>query len=809
MPEPASTLCTIALMPSGRRGQVERGTNLLDAARALGVELESICGGRQTCGKCQIIVEEGQFPKHPITSGPDHLTPIDAREASSRAEHDLGERRLACAAEALGDLLITVPEESQARKQIIAKAATDRVIDVHPAVRQVYVEMEAATLEDTRGDWERLQQALDEQWEMHKTSIDLQALITLQPALRDKQARLKDGKLGVTVTVWEGVPSAKGQVSSATGQVSRDTWHLEPGTEVLRVQPGYAEGVCGLAVDIGSTTVAAHLCDLRTGAVLATESMMNPQVRYGEDLMSRVSYGMMEPQGVARMHRAIIRALNELVEKAVARAGVDRESILDAVLVGNPVMIHLLLGIDPVELGGAPFALAVKGPLDLKARDLGLELGAAAHVHVLPSIAGHVGADNVAVQLAEAPHLSDELMLVIDVGTNAEIVLGNRQGVLCASSPTGPAFEGAQITHGQRAAPGAIERVRIDPATLEPRFKVIGSEAWQESGEQGDRNGARGGGEQRSGAGGVEAVRSPPVGLAGQARGAGAKSEIENPGHPLGPEIQNPKATGICGSGIIEAVAEMFLAGIIDRDGRFAEGAAARSARVRFKGRTGEYVLADPELTGTGNEIVITQNDVRSIQLAKAALYAGAKLLMGEWERGDRNGARGAGEMGSGPAGVEASAGNPPTPPRAGHPQGRERSRGEGSTPRTVKVDRVVLAGAFGSYISPTHAMVLGMIPDCELGRVTAVGNAAGDGARIALLNREQRAEAARLARRVQHVQTAVAANFQDEFVAALAIPNARDPFPHLEGILPAQAEGVEVRRSRRRGVVGAREQGR
>lgn len=669
MSETQPTHHQIALMPSGRKGQVLRGINLLDAARLLGVELESICGGRQTCGKCQIVVEAGHFPKHAITSSSDHLSPIDNREIAYREKNPMQPgRRLACACQVLGDLLITVPEESQARKQIISKAATDRIIDVKPAVRQIYVESTPATLEDHHGDWERLQVAVAEQWHLTHLAIDPLVLPTLQPALRE-------GKYGVTLTLWQD-------------------------SEVLRVQPSYAEGAYGLAVDVGSTTVVVHLCDLRTGAVLATEAAMNPQVRYGEDLMSRVSYAMMDPQGAARLHRTIITALNDLAKKAATRAGITTDDIMDMVLAGNTVMHHILLGIDPVELGGAPFALAIDSPVDLKARDLGLKLGTAARVHVLPCIAGHVGADNVAVQLAEAPHRQDEMMLIVDVGTNAEIVLGDRQQVLCASSPTGPAFEGAQITHGQRAAPGAIERVRIDPATLEPRFKVIGSEAW------------------------IAPGASPAI-----------------------PE--GARATGICGSGIIEAVVEMFGAGIIDADGRFNENAPERSPRVRFDGRKGEYVLADAAQTATGQAIVVNQSDVRAIQLAKAALYAGVKLLMA---------ARG-----------------------------------------TTTVDRIVLAGAFGSYIDPRHAMILGMIPDCELSQVTAVGNAAGDGARIALLNREQRAEATRIARSVIHVQTAVAADFQNQFVGAIAIPHATDPFPHLDGQLPARPAGLPVKRSQRR----------
>src|SRR3990172_5599768 len=448
-----SKFCQLALMPSGRQGKVRRGANLLQAARELGVELESICGGRQTCGKCQVYVEAGNFPKLGITSQPEHLTPPTSAEDAYHLEHGLlPGRRLACSAEVIGDVLVSVPEESQARKQIIAKAASDRVIAVNPAVRQVYVEVEPAEMGDSRGDWERLAQALENQWDLTRLRIDPKALPALQPALLE-------GNYAVTVTLWQD-------------------------EEVLRVQPGYQEGVYGLAIDIGSTTVVAHLCDLRTGAVLATQAAMNPQGRYGEDLMSRGSYAMREPQGTERMHRAILRTLNELAEQACAAADVAVDDVMDAVIVGNPIMHHLALGIDPTGLGAAPFAPAVSGPLDRRAADVGLRLHPAGRVHILPCIAGHVGADHVAVLLAEAPHESEEMSLVVDVGTNAEISVGNRQRLVCASSPTGPAFEGGEKTHGQRAGPGAVERVRIDRKTFEPRWKVLGQEAWISPGEE-------------------------------------------------------------------------------------------------------------------------------------------------------------------------------------------------------------------------------------------------------------------------------------------------------------------------------------
>lgn len=668
-PNPEDDYCQIALMPSGRRGRVKRGANLLKAAQELGVELESICGGRQTCLKCQVIVEDGYFPKHGITSAASHLSPLTTRELEFNQNQRLEGRRLACAAEVLGDLLITVPEESQARKQIIAKAASDRIMEINPAVRQVYVVVTPPVLGDTRGDWERLADALKEQWGIIQPLIDIKVLPSLQTALRE-------GDFALTVTLWQD-------------------------SEVLRVQPGYREGVYGLAIDVGSTTVVAHLCDLRTGAVLATEASMNPQVRYGEDLMSRVSYATSEAQGLARLNRAVIQAINDLAERAARTAGLALEDIVDVVIVANPVMHHILLGINPKELGGAPFALALDSALDLKAREIGLSLHPSARLHLLPIIAGHVGADNVAVQIAEAPHEQDEITLIVDVGTNAEIVLGNREQVLVASSPTGPAFEGAQITHGQRAAPGAVERVRIDPLTLEPKIRIIGYEDWIEPWMAND----------------------------------------------LPADV---RATGICGSGIIEAVAEMYLAGVINASGLFEEAAADKTWRVRYHGRAGEYVLVEADLTATGAPIVVSQNDVRAIQLAKAALYAGTKLLMAHR--------------------------------------------------KVERVDKVILAGAFGSYISPLHAMVLGLIPDCDLERVVAVGNAAGDGARFALLNRDLRLKAIELARWVQHISTPLESSFQDEFVAALNIPHARDFFPHLAAILPQPEPQNEGSRGRNRG---------
>ena len=462
----------------------------------------------------------------------------------------------------------------------------------------------------------------------------------------------------------------------------------------------------GLAVDLGSTTIAAHLCDLSDGRVLASSGLMNPQIRFGEDLMSRVSYAMMNPGGDVEMTSAVRSSINDLAASIAAEAQIEPSLIYEVVFVCNPVMHHLLLGIDPVELGQAPFALATSGSLSLDAKELDLsKINAAARVYVLPCIAGHVGADAAAVALSEEPNKSKDMVLIVDVGTNAEILLGNESRVLACSSPTGPAFEGAQISSGQRAAPGAIERVEIDPVTKEPRFKVIGSDLWSTD------------------PGFDEATKQSGI-------------------------------TGICGSGIIEAVAELRTAGLLDEGGLIGSPEQTGTWRCTPEGRTHSYVLHDASATG-GARIMVTQGDIRAIQLAKSALYAGARLLMDEM-------------------GVD-------------------------------HVDRVTLAGAFGAHISPKHAMVLGMIPDVPLDKVQSAGNAAGTGARMALCNIGLRNQIEETVHKIHKVETAIEPRFQEHFVAADAIPHQTDPFPNLRGIvtLPevsfnAGGSGGEGRRRRR-----------
>jgi len=650
----------VIFTPSGKRGRFPVGTPILTAARQLGVDLDSVCGGRGICSKCQIAPSYGDFPKHGVTVRDGALSDWNAVEERYDRVRGLKQgRRLGCQATVQGDIVVDVPPESQVHRQVVRKAASTRPITMDPATRLVLIDVDEPDMHEPSGDLERIKAALKAQWGIENVSAALPILKSLQPVLRKGN--------------W--------QISVALHQPANSDGH-----QIVGIWPGLHEGgLYGLAIDLGSTTIAAHLCDLTNGQVLASSGLMNPQIRFGEDLMSRVSYVMMNPGGEVEMTQAVQSAIAELATEIAKEAGVNPALIFETVIVCNPVMHHLLLGIDPVELGQAPFALATSGSLTLAARDLGLDsIAATAQVYLLPCIAGHVGADAAAVALSEAPDQSDDLVLIVDVGTNAEILLGDRSEVLACSSPTGPAFEGAQISSGQRAAPGAIERIEIDPTTKEPRFKVIGCDLWSDD---------------------------PGFAEATEATGI----------------------TGICGSGIIEAVAEMRMAGLLDASGLIGSAEATGSARCEPEGRTHAYLIHDATEQG-GPRIRVTQGDIRAIQLAKSALYAGARLLM------DKRG--------------------------------------------VDRVDRVVLAGAFGAHISPKHAMVLGMIPDAPLDKVSSAGNAAGHGARIALCNRAPRQRIEETVGHIQKIETAVEPKFQEHFVNANAIPHATDPFPDLAQVV-------------------------
>lgn len=634
----------IVFQPSGRRGEIEKGKTLLDASQELGVDIKSLCGGKQLCGKCKVKIEEGRVEKLGIQSSMTHLTEWQGSEEKFIDQRERFEGyRLACAAKLKGEVLVYVPEESRVFEQVVRKAAREIEIALNPAVKLYYVELAGASLDNPMGDFERLTEKLAEVYGLRNLVVDYLTLVNLPDILRVADWR-------VTAAVWND-------------------------REIMRLYPGRVEESWGLAVDIGTTTVAAYLCSLKTGEVRATESMMNPQVSYGEDVMSRITYAMDHPNsGLGKMRTRLVKSLNDMIVKMVESTGIDRGDIVDMTLVGNTAMHHIFLQINPQYIGASPFAPAIHTSMDIKTRDLGIAINQSSYVHILPIEAAFVGADNVGVLISEQPHRKDEIELIIDIGTNGEIVLGNKERMISASCATGPALEGAQISCGMRAAPGAIEQIHIDPETLEVSYKVIGNES---------------------------------------------VSEHSSP--------KRVKAKGICGSGIIDVLGELYRAGIIQSNGTFKKDAHTPRLRTNGDGKV-EFVIASKDQSSTGQDIFVTQEDIRQIQLAKAAIYAGTKLMMRR-------------------LGID-------------------------------RVDRVVIAGAFGTCVDKEEALVIGMIPSISPDRIIAVGNAAGDGARIALLNKEKREEANRIARRVEYVELTTEKAFQDEFVAALNIPHSQDCFP-------------------------------
>ncbi len=679
----------VIFQPSGRRGEVERGISLIEASRMLGVDIEALCGEKRVCGKCKVRIEQGSFQKYGIHSSLENLSPWQKEEEKfiTGAEREQG-YRLGCVAKLQGDVLVFVPEESRAGKQVVSKAAREVPIQWDPAVRLYTVTLEPPSFHDPLGDFERMANALRDRHGLEGLDIDIFALRALPGALRE-------GEWTVTAAVWND-------------------------KEIIMVRPGETADYYGLGIDVGTTTVAAYFCNMRTMEVVDTVSMMNPQCKYGEDVMARITYHMQTPGGLERMSADIIEGLNTLVEKACEATWPPRkkkkdengepvtdengvlvledapeedkeymrltpEDVMDITIGGNTAMHHILLQLDPLHVGLAPFPPVIHRSLNVKARDLGVNINKGSYVFVLPNEAGFVGADNVAVLITEEPYKSEALQLIIDIGTNGELVLGDRKKLISSSCATGPALEGAQLSYGMRAAPGAIERIRIDPETHEVDYKVIGRDAWK------------------------------------------------NYSKP-----EEMKTKGICGSGILDLLAELYTSGVIDKGGRFSKDQKSNRFRVNQSPKQKEFVIAWAEETSIGRDVVVTQKDIRQIQLAKGALYTGCKLMMRRM-------------------GVE-------------------------------KVESIKIAGAFGTHVDRTKALIMGLFPDCDVERVHSVGNAAGDGARIALLDRGKRREADWVSRNVEYIELTVEPDFEKEFMQSMHIPHMVDEFPHLKGLVPDEA---------------------
>jgi uncharacterized 2Fe-2S/4Fe-4S cluster protein (DUF4445 family) len=673
----------VIFQPSGRRGEVPKGITVIEASRLLGVDIEALCGEKKVCGKCVVRIEEGHFEKYGIQSSISHVSPWQTEEEKFvNAERREKGFRLGCVATVEDDILVFVPEESRAGKQVVSKAARDIFIEHNPAIKLYYVEVDPPSFEEPTGDFERICRGIERDYGLNNLTIDIFALRQLPNALRD-------GKWAVTVSVWND-------------------------KEVIRVRPGKQERTYGLAIDVGTTTVAAYFCDLTNMDVIDTVSMMNPQCKYGEDVMARITYHMTTPGGLQRMSDDIIEGVNELIDKAIENTfppkkkikkkkgeeGPDeyvevpeegktylrliREDIEDITIGFNTAMHHIFLSLDPEHVGMAPFPPVIHHSLDIKARDLGIKINPSSFMFVLPIEAGFVGADNVGVLIAEEPYKHEENQLIIDIGTNGELVLGNRHKLISSSCATGPALEGAQLAYGMRAAPGAIERIEIDPETKAVDYKVIGRDAWRKFSEP-----------------------------------------------------KEMKAKGICGSGILDLLAELYRAGIVAKSGVFNKKALEGHERFRVNPdtRQAEFVLAWAEESSIDQDIVVTQKDIRQIQLAKGALYAGCKLMVNRM-------------------GLE-------------------------------KVDKVKIAGAFGTHVDRTKALVMGLFPDCEIEMIEGIGNAAGDGCRAALLNVKKRVEANWCSRNVEYIELTVESAFQKEFMEAMQLPHMTDEFPHLKGIVP------------------------
>ena len=602
-------LCTIDFEPVGKRIAVAPTTTLLDAARAAGVGVASICGGEGQCGRCRVVVMTGQ------TSAP------TAADRLNLSERELADgQRLACQTRVLGDVKVYVPRASQVIEQRLQIEGAARRVQVDPSVHAHAIETSGPSLDDPRSDLERVTDALAPVPGMRWTAEP--AVVRPLPALARR-------------TGWRLTAYARGE---------EIVGFAAPGRKPI-----------GFACDVGTTKVAGYLVDLETGEELGAAGVMNPQIGYGEDVISRLVRATRDAAGAADLARVIREALNGLLGDLAAEAGVARDQVVEACVVGNTAMTHLLLDLPVDQLALAPFVAAASAALDIKARDLGIEAAPGAYLHVLPCVRGFVGADHVAMILASDLDRKPHAAIGVDIGTNTEIGLArpDRGTLTSASCASGPAFEGAHISHGMRAATGAIEIVRIGATGVS--VKTVGD--------------------------------APPVGL--------------------------------CGSGIVDAIAEMHRTGVIDDRGRMKREIEG----VRVADQEPEFVIVPAARSGTGRDIVVTQHDVNEIQLAKGAVAAGIETLV------------------------------------------------EATETRREDIKEVIIAGAFGSYLNLDSALAIGLLPRLPNARYLQVGNAAGVGAKIALLSRAERERARNIARHIGYVELTTSPGFNRRFALSMLFP--------------------------------------
>jgi len=597
--------------PVGRRGECTAGRSLLEAAHGVGVDLVSLCGGKGTCHRCKVQVLSGSVSP-PTENEKGYLSPQELKNGY----------RLACETYPLGDCKVLVPPDSLTAPQRTQVEGLEVAVSPEPPVRAYHLELPPPSIEDLRADARRVLETLYQQHQVRCCTVDLEELRTLSPQLRSGN--------------WQAQASVRGD-------------------EVVAFRPWPGRQL-GLAVDVGTTKIAGYLLDLDTGKTFAAQGIINPQIACGEDVITRINRVKESPSAAAQLQGLVVKALNQLIADLCDEIEAQPEEILEIVVVGNTAMHHLLLRLPVAQLSLYPFLPAVSEALDIKARDLGLGIAPGAYVHLLPNIAGFVGADHVAMLLATGVRQTSEVTLALDIGTNTEVALASDSGIASVSCASGPAFEGAHIKDGMRAAPGAIERLRLVDDAVE--YQTIAG--------------------------------APPVGL--------------------------------CGSGILDAVAQLYLAGVLNAGGRMGD-----HPRVRTVGNRREFVLVREEERKWREQkkrpaVTITQHDVRELQLAKGAIRTGIQVLL------------------------------------------------EATGRAAPEIEQVIVAGAFGSYIDVDSAITIGMFPPLPPGRFRQVGNAAGMGAKLALISRHQRVEAQRIADGVRYIELTSAPHFAQTFIDAISL---------------------------------------
>jgi uncharacterized 2Fe-2S/4Fe-4S cluster protein (DUF4445 family) len=626
----------IIFQPYGKRAEASTGSTILDVARDTGINLSSVCGGEGRCGKCRIIVRSG----NELLSSPSKF------EKRMFSEEDLSNGfRLACQTTAQhgGAVTVEVPAESRIDQHRLLLMGSEKKVKLAPAVRKVVVALEKPSLLDTRSDVDRLLDALE-------SKIGLRPIVDYETLKKvPRVVRKKDWV--VTVTLWNN-------------------------REIIAVQPGQVSGCYGFAVDVGTTKLAGYLLDLSNGEIVATASATNPQIPYGEDVISRIRFATENPENLVKLQQTVIEGVNQLVKETCKDSGVSPDDVYEMTVSGNTAMHHIFLGIPPDNVALMPYPAALQSSMNVKAKELSLNMNRGAYVHVLPTIAGFVGGDAVADVLATGIHEADELSMLVDIGTNTEIVLGNKDRLVACSCASGPAFEGAHIKYGMRASTGAIEQVWIDPDTFDVGYKTV----------------------------------------------------------------DNGQPRGLCGSAIVDVVAELFKTKLIDKSGRF--NRTLDTPRFRMNVKSAEFVIAWKNESLAETDIVVTQRDIRVVQLAKAAIYTGASILM------------------------------------------------KHLNVKFHEIQKVFLAGAFGTYVDPLNAKVIGMYPNVSLEKVQFVGNTSGSGARMALLSVEAREVAEKIARFVEYVELGADPNFQNEFLKATYLPHKEvDRFPSVAKLISKKYE--------------------